>query len=300
MNYKTNILLKDYTTLRIGGPAARFFEPQSIEELQEILVLHQEKDWPLVVLGNGSNMLFEDGGYDGSIIHIGPSLSGIKRLDNDQVQVYAGEENSALANFLASEGLKGFEFASGIPGTIGGAVIMNAGAYNGEIKDVLVKVGYLDEKGILHEVEAKDLDLSYRHSWFSDHFGIVVYAILQLEKATSKEVQEKILDLHNKRHAKQPMDKASAGSTFKRPKKGYASALIQQCGLKGLRVGDAMVSTKHTGFLINEGEATCKDFLDLVHQVQEEVKNQTGIDLELEVRFIPKSLEPFSNSIEHN
>lgn len=300
MNYKTNILLKDYTTLRIGGPAARFFEPQSIEELQEILVLHQEKDWPLVVLGNGSNMLFEDGGYDGSIIHIGPSLSGIKRLDNDQVQVYAGEENSALANFLASEGLKGFEFASGIPGTIGGAVIMNAGAYNGEIKDVLVKVGYLDEKGILHEVEAKDLDLSYRHSWFSDHFGIVVYAILQLEKATSKEVQEKILDLHNKRHAKQPMDKASAGSTFKRPKKGYASALIQQCGLKGLRVGDAMVSTKHTGFLINEGEATCKDFLDLVHQVQEEVKKQTGIDLELEVRFIPKSLEPFSNSIEHN
>lgn len=299
MNYKTNVLLKDYTTLKIGGPAARFFEPSSIEELQEILVLHHQNAWPLVVLGNGSNMLFEDGGYDGSVIHIGPSLSGAKILeDNDtQVKVYAGEENSALAQFLASEGLKGFEFASGIPGTIGGAVIMNAGAYNGEIKDILVKVGYLDEKGNLHEVEAKDLDLGYRHSWFSDHFGVVVYAILQLEKANPKEIQDKILDLHNKRYSKQPMDKASAGSTFKRPSKGYASALIQQCGLKGKRVGDAMVSTKHTGFLINDGKATCTDFLELVHQVQEEVRNQTGIDLELEIRFIPKSLEPFSDLI---
>ena len=288
MNYKKDILLKDYTTLKIGGPAARFYEPQSIEEIQEILVFHKENDWPLVVLGNGSNMLFEDEGYDGSIVHIGPSLAGIENLGNGIIRVYAGQENGDLATYLADEGLKGFEFASGIPGTIGGAVIMNAGAYDGEIKDVLIQVGYLDENGELHEVKANDLDLSYRHSWFTDHFGVVVYADFQFENADPSEVHAKIQDLHDKRHAKQPMDKASAGSTFKRPSQGYASALIHQCGLRGKRVGDAMVSTKHTGFLINEGEATCAEFLELVHQVQAEVKAQTGIDLELEVRLISK------------
>ncbi len=288
MDYKKDVLLKDYTTLKIGGPAARFYEPQSVEDIQEILKLHQENQWPLIVLGNGSNMLFEDAGYDGSILHIGPSLAGIENLGNGIVRVYAGQENGDLAQYLADEGLQGFEFASGIPGTIGGAVIMNAGAYDGEIKDVLLQVGYLDENGKLHEVKADDLDLSYRHSWFTDHFGVVIYADLQLKPADPTKVHAKIQELHDKRYAKQPMDKASAGSTFKRPKKGYASALIQECGLRGKRVGDAMVSTKHTGFLINDGEATCAEFLELVRQVQAEVKAQTGIDLELEVRFIPK------------
>lgn len=289
MKYRTDAQLKDYTTLKIGGPAKRFYEPESIEQLQSLLQELKEEDLPLIVLGNGSNMLFEDEGYDGSVIHIGRALGGMKKLGNGQVRVYAGEENGTLADYLAEHGLGGYEFASGIPGTIGGAVIMNAGAYDGEMKDVLVRVGWLDQDGVLHESDAADLELGYRHSWFTDHFGVVVYADLQLQEADSEAVHAKIQDLHDRRYAKQPMEKASAGSTFKRPVKGYASALIHECGLQGRHVGDAMVSTKHAGFLINDGSASCREFLELVHQVQQEVKAKKGVDLELEVRFIPKS-----------
>lgn len=288
MKFKENVLLKDYTTLKIGGPAARFYEPASMEELQEIIKEHTENSWPMMVLGNGSNMLFEDEGYDGSIIHIAKDLAGIEPLDETTIRVMAGEENKDLALWLADHALGGFEFASGIPGTVGGAVIMNAGAYDGEIKDVLKRVGYLDENGQLHEVLAQDLELGYRHSWFTDHFGVVVYADFEFYPKEAQDVKARIDELHDKRHSKQPMDKASAGSTFKRPSQGYASALIHECGLQGRRVGDAMVSTKHAGFLINDGQATCRDFLGLVHEVQQEVKEKTGIDLELEVRYIPK------------
>lgn len=288
MKYREDVLLKDYTTLKIGGPASRFYDPQTIEELEAILKEHTENGWPLMILGNGSNMLFEDEGYDGSIIHIGEALAGIKPLENNVVRVYAGQENGSLADWLADQGLGGYEFASGIPGTIGGAVIMNAGAYDGEMKDVLKSVGWLDANGDLHETPAEDLQLGYRHSWFTDNFGVVVYADLQLQPKDPNEIHEKIADLHHKRYSKQPMDKASAGSTFKRPAKGYASALIHECGLQGKSVGGAMVSTKHAGFLINEDNATCKDFLQLVHEVQEEVKAKKGVDLELEVRFIPR------------
>ena len=288
MNYKTGVQLKDYTTLKIGGEAARFYEPESIAEIQEILKEHKENNLPLVILGNGSNMLFEDEGYDGSIIHISNKLAGIEPIDETTVRVYAGQENGDLANWLADHGLGGFEFASGIPGTVGGAVIMNAGAYDGEFKDILKSVGYLDENGDLPEVDAANLDLGYRHSWFTDHFGVVVYADLQFEPKACEEVHAKIQELHDKRYSKQPMDKASAGSTFKRPSQGYASALIHQCGLQGRAVGDAMVSTKHAGFLINDGNASCKEFLELVGIVEDEVLAQTGIKLDLEVRFIPK------------
>lgn len=289
MSYKEGVQLKDYTTLKIGGPAARFYEPASVEELQQIIREHTAQGLPMMILGNGSNMLFEDEGYDGSIVHIAKDLSGITRLDDTHVRVMAGEENKDLAQWLADHSLGGFEFASGIPGTIGGAVIMNAGAYDGEIKDVLVRVGYLDKEGILHEAAADKLELGYRHSWFTDHFGVVVYADFEFFAKEAGQVHAKIADLHDKRYSKQPMDKASAGSTFKRPAKGYASALIHECGLQGRRVGDAMVSTKHAGFLINDGQASCRDFLGLVGQVQQEVKAKTGIDLELEVRYIPKN-----------
>lgn len=287
MNYKTNEQLKNWTTLRIGGPAARFYEPQTIEEIRGILLENRQAGAPLMILGNGSNVLFEDEGYEGWIVHLGEEFSGIEERGNGMVRVLAGTENGELAHYLARHGLKGFEFASGIPGTVGGAVIMNAGAYDGEYKDILVRVGYLDENGELHEEDASNLDLSYRHSWFTDNFGVVVYADLQFEEADPEAVHARIQELHDKRHSKQPMDKASAGSTFKRPVNGYASALIHECGLQGLSVGDAMVSTKHAGFLINDGECTCKEFLELVSQVQKEVKAQKGVDLELEVRFIP-------------
>ena len=289
MEYKTDEMLRNWTTLRIGGPAARFYEPETIAQIQEILEENKKAQAPLLVLGNGSNVLFEDEGYDGWIIHLGEAFSGIEEEENGVVRTLAGTTNEELADYLARHGLTGFEFASGIPGTVGGAVIMNAGAYNGEYKDILVRVGYLDENGVLHEKSAQELDLGYRHSWFTDHFGIVVYADLQFEEDRPENVKARMDDLHDRRHSKQPMDKASAGSTFKRPAKGYASALIQECGLQGKCVGDAMVSTKHAGFLINEDQATCKEFLELVALVQDEVRRQKGIDLELEVHYICKN-----------
>lgn len=289
MNYRENVMLKDYTTLKIGGPAKRFYEPKTILEISQIVKEHTENNIPLVILGNGSNMLFEDEGYDGSILHIGHALNQIEFLDDTTIRVYAGVENGELALWLAGHELGGYEFASGIPGTVGGAVIMNAGAYNGEMVDVLAGVGYVDENGLLQYATAGKLDLSYRHSWFTDHFGVVVYADLKLHPTTLKEAGEKLLDLYLKRHSKQPMEKASAGSTFKRPVNGYASALIHECGLQGVSVGDAMVSTKHAGFLINDGEASCKEFLELVEKVQKTVKEQRGVDLELEVRYIRKN-----------
>lgn len=289
MNYYENVLLKEYTTLKIGGPAKRFYEPETVLEISQIVKEHKENNWPLVVLGNGSNMLFEDEGYDGSVLHVSKALNQIEFIDDTTIRAFAGVENGELALWLAGHELGGFEFASGIPGTIGGAVIMNAGAYNGEMVDVLSGVGYIDEDGLLQYATADQLELGYRHSWFTDHFGVVVYADLKLHKTTLKEAGEKLLDLYLKRHAKQPMEKASAGSTFKRPVNGYASAMIQECGLQGFAVGDAMVSTKHAGFLINDGNATCKDFLELVSHVQKVVKEKCDTDLELEVRYIHKN-----------
>lgn len=290
MNYSTDTLLKNCTTLRIGGPAARFYEPESIEQIAQIVLENKDSEAPLLVLGNGSNMLFEDDGYDGWIVHIGPKLAGIEMLkEAGCVRVMAGTENGDLAQFLADAGLGGYEFASGIPGTVGGAVIMNAGAYDGEICDVIERAGYIDENGQLQIREKDDLDLSYRHSWFTDHPGIVVFADFRFQPDDPAAIHSKIDELHEKRYSKQPMDKASAGSTFKRPANSFASKLIHESGLQGLRVGDAMVSTKHAGFLINDGSATCAEFLELVRQVQRRVKADSGIDLEMEVRFIPKS-----------
>lgn len=287
MDYRTDVMLKDYTTLKIGGPAARFYQPSTIEEIREILEENKNTDARLMVLGNGSNVLFEDEGYDGWIINLSDEFSGLDPIDETRLRVLAGTRNDELAEYLARHGLGGFEFASGIPGTVGGAVIMNAGAYDGQYEDVLEAVGYLDENGKLHHITADQLELGYRHSWFTDHFGIVVYADLRFHKEEPAIVRAKIDELHEKRYSRQPMDKASAGSTFKRPKNGYASAMIHECGLQGLRVGDAMVSTKHAGFLINDGNASCADFLELVSQVQARVKQEKDADLELEVHFIP-------------
>ena len=167
--------------------------------------------------------------------------------------------------------------------------MMNAGAYNGEIQDVLNSVRYLDENGEVQEKKADDLDLAYRHSWFTDHFGVIISADFTFTPDDPKTIHEKIQDLHDKRWSKQPMEKASAGSTFKRPTNGFASAMIHECGLQGASIGDAMVSTKHEGFLINDGNASCADFLALVDHVKKVVKQKKGTDLELEVRFIPKS-----------
>jgi UDP-N-acetylmuramate dehydrogenase len=288
MKYQTDQKLKDYTTLKIGGPVSRFYEPHTIEDIQEILQDAREADAQLIVLGRGSNILADDEGFDGWIVHLLDNFKGIEDLGEGKVRVLAGTTNGELAEALAEMGLGGFEFASGIPGTVGGAVIMNAGAYGGEVIDVITKAAYLDWQGNLHEVSKDDLDLSYRHSMFMDKFGIVVWAEFQFAPRDKEEILEKMAELKHKRWSKQPMEDNSAGSTFKRPVGGYASALISENKLQGLSVGDAEVSTKHAGFLINKGNASCKEFLELVGKVQKAVKENNGIDLELEVQQIHK------------
>lgn len=293
MKFEKDVLLKDYTTLNIGGPAERFYRPQTEADLQEILTDAHKNQASLCILGNGSNMLFDDDGYDGWIIYTADGLKGIELVEDDGqnvlVKAKAGTTNQELAEWLADRGYDGYAFASGIPGTIGGAVIMNAGAYDGEICDVIVSCRWMDENGTIHESPADELDLSYRHSRFTDSFGIVLEAVFRFTHDDPVRIHEKIQELHDRRWAKQPMEDASAGSTFKRPVKGYASALIQECGLQGMKSGGAMVSTKHAGFLINAGNATSKDFLDLVSKVQAEVKRQKDVDLELEVKHITRS-----------
>lgn len=286
MNYKENCPLKDFTTLKIGGPAARLYQPSTPEKLEQVLHDAKERNVRLFILGNGSNVLFADEGFDGWIINLAENWSGIEDLENHRVRVKSGTTNEQLAQHAARHGLAGYEFASGIPGTIGGAVYMNAGAYDGETKDVLVSVDYMDLDGQIHTIAAEDLELGYRHSWFENHPGIILSAVYQFQPGEPMQIAEKIADLKKRRWDKQPMDKASAGSTFKRPKGSYASKLIHECGLQGTHINDAQVSTKHAGFLINNGNATCKDFLDLASLVIETVKKETGFELELEVRII--------------
>lgn len=284
--YKTDIPMREYTTLKIGGPAARFYEPESIEDMQTILQDAKKQQAELFVLGNGSNVLFDDAGYDGWIVHMGSNWSGIDLVDPYRLRVKSGTTNEQLARYTALAGLAGYAFASGIPGTVGGAIMMNAGAYDGETSDILESVRYLDKEGNLHTLTKEELDLSYRHSIFCDQFGLIVDAVYRFRPGDTLAIRRHMEDLHNKRWAKQPMEDASAGSTFKRPQGSYASKLIQESGLQGLRVGDAMVSTKHAGFLINAGHATSEQFLELVRQVQEKVAEDSGFHLELEVRHI--------------
>jgi UDP-N-acetylmuramate dehydrogenase len=286
MQYQSNTLLKDYTTLKIGGPATYFAQPKSLNEMREVLAKAKEENLPLFILGNGSNVLVSDEGFKGIVLHMSKDWSKIERLDNNQVLVQAGATNEQLAAFCIEQGLGGYEFACGVPGTIGGAVMMNAGCYNGETKDVLVEVNYLDANGNLHVRKAKDLDLSYRHSWFTENFGLITQAIYQFEPKESAQVAAKVEELQKKRYDKQPMDKASCGSTFKRPEGHFAAALIDEAGLRGYRYKDAMVSEKHTGFLINDGQASAQDFLHLVEDVKEKVFENSGVQLECEVKMI--------------
>lgn len=291
MKIEKQVQLKDWTTLHIGGPATYMAHPETESEILEVLEMAKEKDLPLYILGNGSNVLFEDEGYEGIILHLGEQFSAIKRLENNQVWVQSGATNAQLASFCIENSLGGYEFASGIPGTIGGAIVMNAGAYDGEMKDVLVSIEYIDEEGKLQTKMNEELDLSYRHSIFSNTFGIVTSAIYQFEPKESSLVAEKIADLKERRYSKQPMEEYSAGSTFKRPEGHYASALIHQGELQGYHVGDAEVSMKHAGFLINKGNASSKEFNQLIADVQRIVLEKFNVQLEPEVRRVKSKHE---------
>lgn len=294
LNIKTNVSMKEYTTFKAGGKAACLVEPYDAESLSEIVKMCRSKDIDYYVLGNGSNVLFTDDGYDGLIIHIGADMADMT-LNDDIITVGAGASLPSLSGYAASAGFSGLEFASGIPGSVGGAVVMNAGAYGGEIKDVIVYADVCDSNGSILRLTAQELELGYRSSIIQKKDYIVCSACFKLNAGNKEEIKTKMSDYNNRRREKQPLSYASAGSTFKRPEGYFAGQLIEQCGLKGFRSGGAMVSEKHAGFVINVKDATAKDILDVIAHVQDTVYKNTGVKLETEVKIVGKMKENILN-----
>lgn len=286
IKYLENESLSKHTSFKIGGPAKIFAKPSNIDEICQIIKFGKENGVPLLVLGKGSNVLVSDDGIDGIVIHFGSGFGKIKLIDEDTVYCEAGTSLAALCNFALENELMGAEFAYGIPGSVGGAVFMNAGAYGGEIKDIIVYADHMDKDGNVGRFSGNELQMSYRHSVYSGKNYLITGAAFKLEKGNKDEIKAKMDDFLSRRFDKQPMDKPSAGSTFKRPEGAFAAALIDQCGLKGYRVGDAEVSTKHAGFVVNMGNATCENVLQIIKDIQEKVKADTGFYLEPEVEIL--------------
>lgn len=286
---RENILLQEpmsrHTTFRIGGEADCFVEIENAEQLIHLRRYLQMVELPCMVLGNGSNLLVSDRGYRGVVLHVGPRMQQI-RVQGDRMVVQAGALMSQVAAAACEQGLTGLEFASGIPGTLGGGAIMNAGAYGGEISQVAAQVKVVDREGNLLELDNATMEFGYRTSAIKQQPFTVVEVTLQLAFGERESIQGRMEELAARRREKQPLEYPSAGSTFKRPEGHYAGALIEQCGLKGLTVGGAQVSEKHAGFLINRGGASCRDVLELIRQVQERVLAETGVRLEPEVRIL--------------
>jgi UDP-N-acetylmuramate dehydrogenase len=284
-----NASMAAYTSFRAGGEARYLVFPSDEAQLLAVLELARSCDVPYYITGNGSNILVRDGGYPGMIIKIADGFSQI-RTEGTKIYAGAGALLSAISKEAARQSLTGLEFASGIPGSLGGAVYMNAGAYDGEMKNVLETVRLLDPKtGTVREADAAELELSYRYSKLYETGEIVLGAVLQLAEGDPAAITEKMRDFTERRTTKQPLSYPSAGSFFKRPTGYFAGKLVQDAGLKGLTVGGAQVSTLHSGFVINIGGATASDIISLMHLVQARVREQFGVDLEPEVRIIGES-----------
>lgn len=302
--------MKNHTSFRIGGNAEYFLQPQTQEQLAGLMQLAEKEKIPLFFLGRGSNLLVQDNGIDGIVVHLGADFGEKIHLSNStQIYCPAGTKLSDLCQFAAAHSLTGLEFAYGIPGSVGGAIYMNAGAYGGEVKDVLRFVDYFDKNGNFHCIPAEECEFSYRHSVFSQSLSpedstsntsnqsnlsnmkgcCILGGVFELTTGEPEKIQSTMDDILERRKSKQPLDFPSAGSTFKRPEGAFASALIDQCGLKGYRHGGAMVSEKHAGFVINYDNASCQDVLALVQEVQAIVLEKTGFHLELEVKVIGKN-----------
>jgi UDP-N-acetylmuramate dehydrogenase len=286
ITYLRDVELKEKCSFRIGGSADLFLEPDSEEQIAALLPLLREEGIPWLVLGKGSNVLFSDRGYRGAVIHLGEHFAAMEQVSETTITCQSGASLTALCRFALERGLQGLEFAYGIPGSVGGAVFMNAGAYGGEMKDVLTAARHIAPDGQSGEFAGEALALSYRRSVYTDTDVAITGATVQLQPGDKGEIRARMEDYMARRRQKQPLELPSAGSTFKRPAEGYASALIDRCGLKGRAVGGAMVSEKHAGFVVNRGNATCADVLGLIEVIQREVKNQTGIELEPEIRVV--------------
>jgi UDP-N-acetylmuramate dehydrogenase len=274
-----------HTSFKTGGEADIFITPKSIEALTNAIRILRQANTPYYILGNGSNVLVSDKGIRGTVIQIGRNMSEIT-VNENQIKVQAGALLSSVAVTAFEHGLGGMEFASGIPGSFGGAVCMNAGAYDGEMKDILSQVQVLTPELELITLSSQELELGYRHSIIPEKSYLVVSGILTLQKGDKRQIQEKMASLAQQRREKQPLNYPSAGSTFKRPEGYFAGKLIEDAGLKGYSIGGAQVSEKHAGFIINKGNATTQDILDLIAHCQKTVQEKFGVLLETEVKII--------------
>ena len=273
-----------HTTFKVGGPAALMALPRSEEELVGAVRIAREQGIVPLFVGNGSNLLVDDEGLEAFVVKTG----GVNhcRVEGEQVTAGCGASLAFVANEAAKHALTGLEFAHGIPGTLGGAVCMNAGAYGGEMVQVITSVRVLDEAGQVRDIPAEDCAFRYRHSLFSDRDWLVLSAVMKLTPGDESHIRGRMGELMEKRREKQPLEYPSAGSTFKRPEGYFAAALIDECGLKGTSVGGAQVSPKHAGFVVNTGSATCRDILDLMELVKERVYRERGVTLEAEVKYL--------------
>lgn len=279
-----NESLKNHTTFKVGGNRLCVVMPDTADKtirLVQYLKKHGTKHY---YIGNGSNIIFNDNGFDGVIIK--STLLDDVNINGFTVKAGAGVSVTSLARTLAEQGLSGLEFCYGIPGNVGGGVYMNCGAYNGQISDCIVSVEYIDETGRLKSISAQDCEFGYRHSVFMNNDWFIISATFKLKSGDKGQMLDYMSDIMSRRRDKQPLDKPSAGSSFKRPEGYFAAALIDQCGLKGMTVGGAQVSTKHAGFIVNIGEATCTDIISLADKVEEEVYRQTGVKLEKEMIIV--------------
>ncbi len=274
-----------HTTFRIGGPADILIFPKNEAQILESLTLLRQKKIPCMIIGRGSNLLVNDDGCRGAVLCLSADFSSITRQHNCLI-CQSGASLAGVARTARDLALSGLEFACGIPGSIGGAVAMNAGAYGGQMSDVVSCCRFVDETGAVKTLSGAELDFSYRHSLFSDRSYCITEVTVKLNAGNRDDISNQMETLLLKRREKQPLEYPSAGSTFKRPQGSYASLLIDQCGLKGLRVGDAQVSEKHAGFIVNRGTATCCEVLELMRKVKDTVFEKTGFVLEPEVKII--------------
>lgn len=286
---KENVFTKEpmskHTTFRVGGPADYFVTPEEEGQVQKVVSAFKSAGIPFYILGNGSNLLVGDRGYRGGIIQIFKKMNRIS-LQDSRIHAQAGALLSKIAAEALDHGLTGFEFASGIPGTLGGAVMMNAGAYGGEMKQVLTGAHVLRVSGAVEEVPVEEMELGYRSSIFSKTGDIILSADIRLEPGNPEQIRSRMDELKEQRTSKQPLEYPSAGSTFKRPEGYFAGKLIQDAGLRGFQVGGAQVSEKHCGFVINKDHASAKDILSLMEQVSDKVFKQSGVRLEPEVKML--------------
>ncbi len=287
ISYRLNEPMKLYTTFKTGGPAHLFVVPRDEQELKVTLSLCYENGTEFFVLGKGSNLLVSDKGISNkAVIYIGENFDFIKEIDECTFEAGAGASVASICKYALSKSLSGLEFAYGIPGSVGGAAYMNAGAYGGEVKDAIRLCRHISAKGEIGQFDADELDFSYRHSVYSKGGYVITSVVFHLEKGDKNEIEAAMQDYVSRRRDKQPLEYPSAGSVFKRPEGYFAGALIEQSGLKGKRIGGAMVSEKHAGFIINYDNATTEDVVNLIKHCQKTVKEKFSVDLETEIKFV--------------